>query len=110
MLKIKIQNSFPDALFPEDNIHYFSGPEIVMGCTNFLSCSLSNDSGVSHMLSTNNNPLVKLFGPKDSKKFTLPSSMIHTISASNFGSNDINVIPIKKVIATIENELSVYLK
>ena len=109
-LKIKIQNSFLNALFPEENIHYFSGPEIVMGCTNFLSCSLSNDSGVSHMLSTNNSPLVKLFGPKDSKKFTLTSPMIHTISASNFGSKNINVIPIKNVIATIEKELSVYLK
>ena len=81
-----------------------------MGCTNFLSCSLSNDSGVSHMLSTNNSPLVKLFGPKDSKKFTFSSPKIRTISASNFGSKDINVISIINVNDTIEKELFVNLK
>lgn len=101
-LKVKIKSIFPNVLFPEENITDFSGPEIVMGCTNFLSCSLSNDSGISHMLSTNNSPLIKLFGPKDSKKFTLPSPIIHTINASNFGSKDVNAIPINNVIDTIK--------
>ena len=95
----------PTALFTEEKILDFSGPEIVMGCTAFLSCSLSNDSGVSHMLSTNNCPLVKLFGPKDSKKFTLPSPMIHTINAYNYGSKDINAIPINNVIDAIKKNL-----
>ena len=67
-----------------------------MASTKFLSCSLTNDSGVSHMLSTNHCPLIKLFGPKDSKKFTPSSAMIHTISSSDFDSKDINFIPVDK--------------
>ena len=106
-LKSKIKNTFQDALFPEEKIYDFSGPEIVIACTKFLSCSLSNDSGVSHMLSTNYCPLIKLFGPKDPNKFTPSSSIIHTISSTNFGSKDVNLIPVKNVIELMKKELSI---
>ena len=104
-LQNKVKNSFQDALYPEEKIDSFSGPEIIIACTQYLSCSLSNDSGVSHMLSTNKCPLIKLFGPKDSKKFTPFSSMIHTISSNDFGSTDINFIPVKDVIEMMKKEL-----
>ena len=42
-----------------------------MATTKYLQLAISNDSGVSHMLSTGYCPLIKLFGPKDSTKFTL---------------------------------------
>ena len=106
-LKVIIKNTFQDALFPEEKIYDFSGPEIVIACTKFLSCSLSNDSGVSHMLSTNYCPLIKLFGPKDPNKFTPSSSIIHTISSTNFGSKDVNLIPVKNVIELMKKELSI---
>ena len=73
-----------------------------MASTKFLLCSVSNDSGVSHMLSTNLSPLLKLFGPKDPIKFTPESSMIKTISAKEYGSDNINSIPIEKVIESIK--------
>ena len=57
------------------------------------------------MLSTNKCPLIKLFGPKDSKKFTPSSSMIHTINSNDFGSTDINFIPVKDVIEMMKKEL-----
>ena len=110
LLKVKLMNIFPEAILPEEKIVEFSGPEVVMATTKFLSCALTNDSGVSHMLSTYYCPFIKLFGPKDSKKFTFSSPKIRTISASNFGSKDINVISIKNVIDTIEKELFVNLK
>ena len=93
---------FPEAFFPEDLIKDFSGPEIVMASTKFLICSLSNDSGVSHMLSTNYCSLLKLFGQRNPEKFTPRSSIIKTISSKEYGSNDINSIPVKYVIETIE--------
>lgn len=102
----KILKIFSDAFFPEDLIKNFSGPEIVMASTKFLICSLSNDSGVSHMLSTNLSPLLKLFGHKDPKKFTPNSSLIKTISSKEFGSTNINSIPIEKVIKSIEELIS----
>ncbi len=104
-LKSKVKDFFPKALYPEERIKDFSGPEIVMACTKYLACSLSNDSGVSHMLSTNYSPLIKLFGPKDSKKFTPPSSMIKTIEANFFGNKEINNIPIEYVKTQMEKEL-----
>ena len=47
-----------------------------MASTKFLKFAIANDSGVSHMLSTNECPLVKLFGPKDSDKFTPNKTVI----------------------------------
>ena len=103
-LKDKILKTFPNTIFPEEIITEFSGPEIVMGATKFLSCALSNDSGVSHMLSTNYCPLVKLFGPKDSDKFTPINSNIFTINSKEFGSKNIKLIETKFVIKKI-NEI-----
>jgi len=77
-----------------------------MATTKFLSCALTNDSGVSHMLSTNFCPIIKLFGPKDSDKFTPISNSIHTISAREFGSYNIEEIPTDVVINKMNNLLS----
>ena len=105
-LKEKLLKIFPDSILPEENIHDFSGPEIVMASTKYLSCALTNDSGVSHMLSTNYCPLLKLFGPKDSNKFTPISSKIFTLSAKDFGSKDIKAIKSKIVINKMEKLIS----
>ncbi len=105
-IKGEIINNFPNAIFPEEIIKDFSGPEVVMASTQFLSCALSNDSGVSHMLSTNYCPLVKLFGPKDANKFTPNLSNLHTISSTSFNSNMIEKIPSEFVINKMNNLLS----
>ena len=76
-----------------------------MGCTQYLKVALSNDSGVSHMLSTNNCTLIKLFGPKNSLKFTPKISKIKTLSSEQYNSDDVNLIPVSDVINLIENEL-----
>ena len=74
-----------------------------MASTNFLKCVVSNDSGTSHMLSTNLCPLIKLFGPKNSLKFT-PNNLnnITSIRADKFGNDDVNNIPIDYVIKQSE--------
>ena len=77
-----------------------------MCSTKFLSCALSNDSGVSHMLSTNLCPVVKLFGPKNPYKFTPKNCNIYTISSQDFGSNNINSIKSEIVIKKINEILS----
>ena len=105
-IKSKLTNLFPDAILPEEKIVNFSSPEIVMCSTKFLSCALSNDSGVSHMLSTNLCPVVKLFGPKNPYKFTPKNSNIYTISSQDFGSNNINSIKSEIVIKKINEILS----
>ena len=94
------------AVFLEEKISEFSGPEIIMASTKFLSCAIANDSGVSHMLSTNSCPLIKLFGPKDSDKFTPISNNIHTISAKKFGKKNIESIETSFVIDKMSNILN----
>tara|TARA_Y100000590_G_scaffold340132_1_gene387845 strand:+ start:238 stop:1218 length:981 start_codon:yes stop_codon:yes gene_type:complete len=106
LIKETLMEIFPKAVLPEDEIKEFSGPEIVMASTKFLSCALANDSGVSHMLSTNLCPIIKLFGPKDSEKFTPLSNKIHTIRAKDFGSYNIEKIKPELVINKMENLIS----
>ena len=105
-IKEKLISIFPDVLLPEDQVNEFSGPETVMASTKFLSCALTNDSGVSHMLSTNYCPLIKLFGPKESLKFTPNVSSIKTMKANDYNnSTDISSIPTQDVISIMEQQI-----
>tara|TARA_B100001123_G_C15233791_1_gene996262 strand:+ start:634 stop:1614 length:981 start_codon:yes stop_codon:yes gene_type:complete len=106
--KIIIQN-IPQAFFPEDLIDNFLGPEIVMCSTKYLKCSLSNDTGTGHMLSTNLCPQLKLFCKYDPIKFTPKSNIIRILSSQEYNSDNINLIPVKDVIENIENLISITL-
>ena len=102
-----LRKTFPESIFPEELIKEYSSIEVVMATTKFLSCALSNDSGVSHMLSTNHCPLVKLFGPKDSEKFTpLNNKNIKVINSRIFGSKNINAIKPNYVIEKINDTIA----
>ena len=102
-MKKKFDSNLKDTIYPEDLFKEFNGPQVVMASTNFLKCVVSNDSGTSHMLSTNLCPLIKLFGPKNSLKFT-PNNLnnITSIRADKFGNDDVNNIPIDYVIKQSE--------
>ena len=104
-IESKIKSIFPNVIMPENIISDYSGTEIVMASTKFLKFAISNDSGVSHMLSIGFCPLIKLFGPKDSNKFTPSDKKIITISSNKFGSKNINDIPAEYVLQKI-NEIS----
>ena len=101
-LKEKMLHEFPEAIIPEELVSNFSNIETVIASTKYLKFALCNDSGVSHMLSTSYCPLIKLFGPKESLKFTPKNKMIHTISASKFNNNKIDSISSKYVIDIID--------
>ena len=105
-IKDRLISKFPKALIPEEIIKNFSNIEIVMGSTKFLTCALSNDSGISHMLSTKHCPLIKLFGPKNSNKFTPEHDNLRSITSTQFNSSDVKVIPIEEVIKAIEDSIS----
>jgi len=102
-MKIKHQliSEFPKAIIPEDIINNFSNIEIIMGSTKFINCALANDSGIGHMLSTKYSPLIKLFGHKDSNKFTPQHKNLIPINSSEFDSQDIKIIPTARVIKEI---------
>ena len=102
-IKIKHQliAKFPKAVIPEDIIKDFSNIEIVMGSTKFINCAVANDSGIAHMLSTKYCPVIKLFGHKDSNKFTPQHKNLIPINSSEFNSRDVKIIPTVRVIREI---------
>ena len=104
-LKEKLHHLYPHSIFIEDHITGYQNIEIIMATTKYLKLAISNDSGVSHMLSTGYCPLIKLFGPKDSKKFTPENPNILSISSSDFNSKNINNIPVSRVIEEIDKVL-----
>ena len=104
-LKEKLKNLYPQSIFIEDHIKRYQNIEIIMATTKYLQLAISNDSGVSHMLSTGYCPLIKLFGPKDSTKFTPENPNLFSISSSDFNSKNINKIPVSRVIEEIEKVL-----
>ncbi len=104
-LKEKLKKLYPHSIFIEDRITGYQNIEIIMASTKYLQIAISNDSGVSHMLSTGYCPLIKLFGPKDSKKFTPDNPNLFSISSSDFNSKNINKIPVSRVIQEIEKVL-----
>lgn len=99
------KKNFNKGIFLEDDqlLKEYKNIEIIMASTKFLKFAISNDSGVSHMLSTNYCPLIKLFGPKDSQKFTPKMDKLITITSEEINSNKIEDIKISRVIETIEN-------
>ena len=100
-----LKQNFQNAIFLENekSLDSFNNIEIIMASTKFLKFAISNDSGVSHMLSTNYCPLIKLFGPKDSKKFTPNLKNLITVSSSELNSEKIEDISVKRVITAIED-------
>ncbi len=106
-LKDKLKKLYPNSIFIEDIINEFSNIEVIMTTTKFLSLAISNDSGVSHMLSTGYCPLIKLFGPKDAVKFTPDITNLYSISSNEYNSSDINKIPPSRVIKEIKKLLEI---
>ena len=72
-----------------------------MASSKYLICSIGNDSGTSQLLSFGKTPLIKLIGPTNSKKFTPNLDNFHTIDSKNYGSTNINLIPVGDVIKLI---------
>ncbi len=100
-----LKNDFQNAIFLENekNLSNYSNIEIIMASTKFLKFAISNDSGVSHMLSTNYCPLIKLFGPKNSEKFTPKMKNLITISSSEIKSDKVEDISVARVISAIKD-------
>ena len=78
----ELQKNFGEIFEPEKLLNKISNILIIMACTKFLTFSISNDSGVSHILSTGDCQLFKLFNDKIPTKFTKNKNNIHSIKPS----------------------------
>ena len=88
----KIKSNINNALFPEME-STFSGPPLVSALSSRLEKAISIDNGVMHMMSLAEIPMIILFGPTNSKKFSPKLKNIEILDSKNlYQSDDITKI------------------
>jgi len=88
----KIKSNINNALFPEIE-STFSGPPLVTALSSRLEKAISIDNGVMHMMSLAEIPMIVLFGPTNSKKFSPKLKNIEILDSKNlYQSDDITKI------------------
>jgi len=97
----RIKLEIPDALIPERKSN-FSGPALVTALSTRLEKAISIDNGIMHMISLANIPMVVLFGPTDSEKFTPDIKNIITLDAKKiYKTDNISKIKVEDVLKHI---------
>ena len=93
----KIKKEVPTALFPEHNSN-ISCPALVTSLTSRLDQAISIDNGVMHMMGLANIPMIVLFGPTDSNKFSPKNDKIKILDSKKiYNSSNINLITVNDV-------------
>ena len=93
----KIKKEIPDAQFPEEKTK-IADPVLVTALGSRLEKAISIDNGVMHMLGLTNTPMILLFGPTNSKKFSPKNKNIDILDSKLlFNSKDINKISVNEV-------------
>ena len=98
----KIRNQVPGALFPESTSE-LSCPALVTALSSRLDQAVSIDNGVMHMISLANVPMIVLFGPTNSDKFSPKISNIKVFDSKKiYGTADINKITVQEIFDSIK--------
>ena len=88
----KIKKEIDNALFPE-NLSSLSGPPLVSVLSTRLDKAISIDNGIMHMMSLAKVPMIVLFGPTNSKKFSPKIENINILDSKIlYNSDDIQKI------------------
>ncbi|NQU56954.1 MAG: glycosyltransferase family 9 protein [Rhodospirillales bacterium] len=93
------------ALFPLQQKDNGFDPLFTIALAERMSASVSNDSGVGHMIALGGKPLVSLFGPTVPEKFMPMSDCLSIIEAKAFGGREMSLIPYSAVADTLEEAL-----
>ncbi len=101
--------AIPEALFPLQGegvnaAHGFS-PQFTIALSKRFAACLANDSGVGHMFALGGRPLVSLFGPTVPEKFMPMTKELTLIRASDYGSKEMDAIPVEAVSAALKEAL-----
>lgn len=94
------------ALFPLQQKDNGFDPLFTIALAERMSASVSNDSGVGHMIALGGKPLVSLFGPTVPEKFMPMSECLTIIEAKNFGGREMSLIPFEPVAQALEQALA----
>ena len=97
----KIKCNINNALFPEME-STFSGPPLVTALSSRLEKAISIDNGVMHMMSLAEIPMIILFGPTNSKKFSPKLKNIEILDSKTlYQSDDITKITENDVMSVL---------
>ena len=92
-----VKKSLPSAIFPEHESS-ISGPALVTALASRVEKVITIDNGVMHMLSLAKVPMITLFGPTSSKKFSPKRDNVKILDSKNlYNSNDITKISVEDV-------------
>jgi len=96
-----IKSNVPKALFPEHH-STISCPALVTALSSKLELAITIDNGVMHMMGLDNIPLIALFGPTNSDKFSPTGASIKVLDSKKiYNSNDVNSITVYDVFKLI---------
>ena len=97
----KIKSNINNALFPEME-STLSGPPLVTALSSRLEKAISIDNGVMHMMSLAEIPMIILFGPTNSKKFSPKLKNIEILDSKTlYQSDDITKITENDVMSVL---------
>ena len=93
----KIKNQVPSALFPEIKSK-ISCPALVTALASRLDQAVSIDNGVMHMMGLAEIPMIVLFGPTNSEKFSPKNNYVKILDSKKiYNTSDIDSISVDEV-------------
>ncbi len=101
----QIRAQLPSSLFPLQQKDNGFDPLYTIALAERMAASVSNDSGVGHMIALAGKPLVSLFGPTVPEKFMPMSAHLTIIEAKTFGGREMALIPYATVADALEDAL-----
>ena len=101
-----IKAQVPSAIFPLQIKDNGFDPLYTIALAERVHASVSNDSGVGHMIALGGKPLVSLFGPTIPEKFMPMSDNLTIIEAKTFGGREMSFIPYDAVAHSLSVSLA----
>jgi ADP-heptose:LPS heptosyltransferase len=104
-----LKSSVPEAKFPLQETEAWGGGPLTLNHTLAigpqLALAVTNDSGPGHMMAAVNCPVVSLFGPTTPVKAAPRVSRGFSVRAQEFGSDQMDAIPVSAVDAAVDRML-----
>jgi ADP-heptose:LPS heptosyltransferase len=97
----RIQSQIPSAIFPLQERNAFKSPLFTVALGECLQAAVANDCGGGHMMSAAEIPLVSLFGKTSADKVCPLVEKGCIIRAQDYGSEDMTIIPVNRVVDAI---------
>lgn len=107
-----LRRAVPQALFPEQENDDAAaaaarGPSLVVALAERVSAAVANCSGANHLLAAGGAPMVSLYGPTRPEKYAPFSRALVCLKAQDFGSDNIEAIPLSAVAAALERQVAI---